>query len=103
MPVQMAKEISRASVGVCLQRGEHLPFVLEKEIDARVLEDKGADTESAEQETDISWFSTKEENLQGVETEDEKERCEKMFGVLSQVSWMETSFFRLNILQPEKT
>lgn len=29
-------------------------FVLQKEIDAQVLEDKGADTESDEQETDIS-------------------------------------------------
>lgn len=35
-------------------KGEHLSFVLEKEIDAQVLEDKGADTESDEQETDIS-------------------------------------------------
>lgn len=48
--------------------GGHLSFVLEKEIDAQVLEDKGADTESDEQKRDISWFSTKEGNLQRVET-----------------------------------
>lgn len=50
------------------QKGGHLSFVLEKEIDAQDLEDKGADTESDEQKTDISWFSTREGNLQGVET-----------------------------------
>lgn len=61
MPVQMANEISGTSRQRCVwfedgieAKGEHVPFVLEKEIDAQVLEDKSTDNESAEEETDRS-------------------------------------------------